>query len=188
MRRSVQALAALCAALSAFALPAAAAAQDGEKTDSVAKDALDAVTQPFEDLNLRSKDIPAILIIAEAAPYELSAVTGQEDEDDCKLIRQEVQFLEEVLGADADQDADETGLANKGLQMGGSLLSGLIPFRGVVRQLSGANAERAKMTRAIYAGIARRSYLKGYAQGIGCGSMEEISVQSAEEVLGLSGR
>ena len=84
MRRSVQALAALCAALSAFALPVAAAAQDGEKTDSVAKDALDAVTQPFEDLNLRSKDIPAILIIAEAAPYELSAVTGQEGADDCK--------------------------------------------------------------------------------------------------------
>ncbi len=185
MRRSIQAATLF---LFALVLPAAASAQNGEKTDSVAEDVLDAVTQPLQDLNLRNKDIPAILIIAQAAPYQMSAVTGQQDVGDCQLIQQEIMLLEEVLGADADRDPDQDGLANKGLQMGGGLLSGLIPFRGVVRQLSGANAERAKMTRAIYAGIARRSYLKGYALGAGCSTADEIAVESAEEVLGMSGR
>lgn len=179
-------LAAAC--IMTLAMPGAAAAQSGEKADSVTEDALDAVTQPLQDLNLRSKDVPTILIIAQAAPYELAAVTGQADAGDCQLIQREILQLEEVLGPDADRDPAEKGLANKGLQMGGSILGGFIPFRGVVRQLSGANAEREKMDRAIYAGIARRSYLKGYAQGIGCGTVEEMAVQSAEEVLGMSGR
>ena len=188
MRRSVQTAAALCAAMSMLVLPAAAAAQNGARGDSVAEDAVDAVTQPLEDLNLRSKDIPAILIIAQAAPYDLSAVTGQQDGSDCTLIAQEIMLLEEVLGADVDQEADEDGLVNKGLQLGGSLLGGLLPFRGVIRHLSGANAERAKMNAAIYAGVARRSYLKGYSLAQDCGTAEEIAVQSAEDVLGLSGR
>jgi hypothetical protein len=64
--------------------------------------------------------------------------------------------------------------------LGGSLLGGLIPFRGVIRQLTGANAEREKMERAIYAGLARRSFLKGYAQGIGCAPAEETAEETAE--------
>jgi hypothetical protein len=176
------------AMLLAAASPTAAAAQNGEKGDTVAEDVLDAVTQPLEDFNLRSKDIPQLLISAQSAPYDLGAVSNSDGTGNCQSIQQQVLLLEEVLGADADREPDKEGLANKGLQVGGSLLSGFIPFRGVVRQISGANAQRARMNTAIYAGIARRSYLKGYAQGLGCGTVDEIAVQSAEDLLGLSGR
>ncbi len=164
----------------ALILPSGVAAQNAEKTDTVTDDVLGAATQPLEDLNLRSDDIPTILIIAQAAPYELAAVTGQKDAADCQLIRDEIGLLEEVLGPDVDQEAEKEDLADKGLRVGGSLLGGLIPFRGVVRELSGANAERAKINAAIYAGIARRGFLKGYGQGIGCVWVKEISVQPSE--------
>ncbi len=168
------------AGLVALGLPSLAAAQSGEKVDTVREDAVDAVAQPLEDLNLRNKDIPTILIIAQAAPYELAAVTRQKDTNDCQLIGNEIVLLEEMLGPDVDQEPEKESLANKGLQLGGSLLGGLIPFRGVIRQLTGANAEREKMERAIYAGIARRSFLKGYAQGIGCAPAEETAEETAE--------
>ena len=164
----------------ALALPSGVAAQDAGKTDTTRDDVLDAAAQPLEDLNLRSDDIPTILIIAQAVPYELAAVTGQKDTDDCQLIRNEIDLLDEVLGPDVDQVAEKEGLADKSLRIGGNLLGGLIPFRGVVRELSGANAERAKIAAAISAGIARRGFLKGYGQGIGCAWVSETSAQPSE--------
>lgn len=164
----------------ALVLPSGVAAQNAEKTDTVRDNVLDAAAQPLEDLNLRSDDIPTILIIAQAAPYELGAVTGQIDTADCQLIRNEIDLLEEVLGPDVDQVAKKEGLADKGLRIGGNLLGGLIPFRGVVRELSGANAERAKIAAAMSAGIARRGFLKGYGQGIGCAWVNEVAAQPTE--------
>lgn len=171
-------------ALAAFALAtsAPAAAQSGEKKDSVGADAIDAVTQPLSDLNLRSKDIPLILQLAKSAPYDLGAMDG------CFALYSEIARLEEVLGPDADAAADGEGLINKGLQLGGNVLSGFLPFRGLIRQLSGANAEQAKWETAIYSGLARRSFLKGYAKGLKCASPEESAVQSAEKVLGLDSK
>lgn len=154
-------------------------AQSGEKKDSVGEDAVDAVTQPLTDLNLRSKDIPEILLTAQKQPYSLEGLT------DCARLRGEVAQLDEVLAPDADQPADEEGVVNKGLKAGGKILGGIIPFRGLVRQISGAEAERARWEAAIYAGVARRSYLKGYMKGQGCETAEEASIRSARELLGL---
>lgn len=144
------------------------------------EDAVDAATQPLADLNLRKKEIPLILQIAQTAPYDFASMDG------CPALNREITRLEEVLGPDADAPADKDGLVNKGLQLGGNVLSGFIPFRGLIRQISGANAERAKWETAIYSGVARRSFLKGYAKGLGCANAEETAVQSAEEVLGLN--
>ena len=169
----------LALAVLVFVCPIPAFAQSGEKKDSVGEDAVDAVTQPLSDFNLRSKEIPLILQIAQAAPYDLETI------EDCSALNTEIGRLEEVLGPDADAPADKEGLVNKGLQLGGNVLGGFIPFRGLIRQISGANAERAKWESAIYAGVARRSFLKGYAKGLKCATPEEAAVQSAEEILGL---
>ncbi len=169
-----------CASLLAIALPAAAHAQNGEKRESVGGDVLDAVTSPLDDLNLRSKDIPLVLVNAQTNVYSIQGLS------ECAAVRAQVARLEEVLGPDADSEQDSDGLINKGLKTGGNMLSGFIPFRGVVRQLSGANARRAKWDAAIYAGIARRSFLKGYMKGKGCLDEEEAAVESAENVLGVS--
>lgn len=169
----------LAASIFLVALSAPAAAQNGEKQDSVGEDVLDAVTQPLSDLNLRSRDIPLLLLRAQDAPYDLEGLS------ECEGLRKEVGALDEVLGPDADAPATEESLVNKGLKAGGNVLGGLIPFRGLVRQLSGAKAEQARWRAAIYAGVARRSYLKGYMQGRDCKTGEEVSVDSARDVLGL---
>lgn len=176
-RRSMLLALSVCAASLAICSPAAA--QGGQKNDSVGGDTVDAITQPLSDLNLRSKDIPLILETAQEAPYDLSGIEG------CGAVNDEIRRLEDVLGPDADAPPDKEGIINKGLKLGGKFLGGFIPFRGVVRQLSGANAERAKWQAAIYAGVARRSFLKGYARGLGCEIGEQSAVQTAEEVLGL---
>lgn len=173
-RRSYQ-IAVVAIAIAAFASPVSA--QSGIQQDSVAEEAVDAVTQPLSDLNLRSKDIPQILLTAQEEPYDL---VGMEE---CSALRTEVARLNEVLGPDADEPDDEAGLLNRGLRTGGNILGGMIPFRGLVRQISGARAEEKRWEAAVYAGVARRSFLKGYMAGKGCETAEEASIRSARNVL-----
>lgn len=154
-------------------------AQNGEQNNSVGEDAVDAVTQPFSDFNLRNRDIPLILLRVQSAPYEM------EGDVNCDTLSREIADLDSVLGPDADSPPDKDGIINKGLNLGGHVIGGFIPFRGLVRQLSGANAERRRWEAALYGGIARRSYLKGYAKASRCLSPEEASIQSAEQILGL---
>ncbi|GMN14975.1 hypothetical protein [Altererythrobacter sp. MTPC7] len=153
--------------------------QSGERQDSVGEDAVDAVTQPLSDLNLRNREIPLILRLAQEEPYNLSEVEG------CDALRTEVARLNEVLGPDANEPAKRAGLVNRGLRAGGDVLGGMIPFRGIVRRVSGARAEQKRWEAAIYAGVARRSFLKGYMAGQGCESAEEASVRSARDILGM---
>lgn len=164
-------------ALLAFAGPVSA--QTGAQQDSVGEDAVDAVTQPFSDLNLRSKDIPQILLAAQEEPYDL---VGMEE---CSALRTEVARLNDVLGPDADEPADEVGLVNRGLRIGGDIIGGIIPFRGIVRRVSGARAAEKRWEAAVYAGVARRSFLKGYMAGKNCENAEDASIRSARDLLGM---
>lgn len=172
---------ALLIAFAAGASPLApAAAQGGAPIDSVGEDALDAVTQPLSDLGLRSRDIPLILLAAQDAPYTIAGL------DSCEAVRNEIVALEETLGPDADdEDPESSGLINQGLNLGGNFLSGFIPFRGLIRQVSGAKAEEKRWEVAVYAGVARRSFLKGYAAGQSCPTERESGLASARNLLGL---
>ena len=49
-----------------------------------------------------------------------------------------------------------------------SAAEGVIPFRGWVRKLSGAERYSRDVAAAIAAGTIRRAYLKGIAQAGGC--------------------
>lgn len=161
-----------------FASPAAA--QSGMQQDSMGKDAVDAVTQPLSDLNIRNRDIPQVMLDAQSAPYDL---TGMEE---CSALRVEVAELNSVLGPDADEPEERAGLVNRGLRAGGNILGGMIPFRGLVRQISGAKAVQKRWEAAVYAGVARRSFLKDYMAGKSCETADEASIRSARDVLGLS--
>lgn len=169
----------VAASLALFTFATPVAAQSGMQQDSVGEDAVDAVTQPLSDLNLRSKDIPQILLTAQAEPYDLMGM------EECSAVRTEVARLNDVLGPDADEPEDEAGLLNRGLRVGGDVLGGIIPFRGIVRRVSGARAAEKRWEAAVYAGVARRSFLKGYMAGKGCETAEEASIRSARDVLGM---
>ncbi|MEH6757838.1 MAG: hypothetical protein V7676_10015 [Parasphingorhabdus sp.] len=160
-------------------LSAPAMAAQGERKKGALGNAADAATQPLNDLNLKSAYIPAELVKIQDEPYSLNGLS------DCAVLLKEISTLEDVLGADADAPAEKTGVVNKALKTGGSFLGGFIPFRGVVREVSGANANRRKMERAIYAGVARRGFLKGYAEAKQCKNSEELAIEAAEVRMGL---
>ncbi len=147
--------------------PAVQAAQAAQ----VAKVAQLAST-PLSDLNLVRAEIPAILHAAQRGPYRSPSNTA------CAGIAAEVQALDAVLGPDLDTAATATnpGLVERGagavdqVAVGAirGAAEGIVPFRGWVRKLSGAERYSAEVAAAIAAGTVRRSYLKGLGQAAQC--------------------
>ena len=79
----------------------------------------------------------------------------------------EIAKLDTALGEDYDLAGKEkTGMSGKKVAKG--VVGSFIPFRGLVREVSGAAGDKRKAEAAVRAGIARRAYLKGLGQGKGC--------------------
>ena len=131
-----------------------------------------AATVPFNDLNLVRADIPPVLVAAQKAPYALPA------DRSCPTLASDVRSLDAALGADLDTPATASNpsLIDRGSNAvsdaAGNALKGaaesVIPFRGWVRKLSGAERYSRDVAAAIAAGTIRRAYLKGLGQAAGC--------------------
>jgi hypothetical protein len=120
----------------------------------------DVATTPLGDLNLKKGEIPPQLIAAQEKPYDLSGMTR------CANLAATVGELDAILGEDIDITAATAGTsAGKVAQ---SVVGAFIPFRGVIREVSGANSSERKLQMAIRAGVARRSFLKGVGLQRGC--------------------
>lgn len=147
--------------LATVALTTACASNDTAKLSTAA-------TTPLSDLNLVSAPIPELLAAAQKAPYAVPTDTS------CIKLAAEVHALDEVLGPDLDAPATDAnpGLVERGagVAMGAVQRSaeGIVPFRGWVRKLSGAERYSRQVAAAIAAGAARRAFLRGLAQGKGC--------------------
>ena len=131
-----------------------------------------AVEAPLADLNLVQEKIPAVLEVAVKAPYALPS------ERNCPALANEVNALDGALGADLDTSPTT---ANPGLVARGTTVVGdaandalrgaaesVIPFRGWVRKLDGAERHSKAVAAAIAAGSVRRAFLKGVGQTLGC--------------------
>ena len=121
----------------------------------------DVMLTPLNDLNIRQDPIPPVLVRAHMSPYDDTKLT------DCAHVLQEIGNLDAVLGEDFDT-ANRVKQGGSTEKIAQSVLVRFIPFRGVIRQLSGANLRAAEFREAITAGLARRAYLKGLGQGMGC--------------------
>ncbi|RQP21934.1 hypothetical protein [Piscinibacter terrae] len=131
-----------------------------------------AVATPLNDLNLVRADIPAALLAAEKAPY------AAPPQATCPGITADVQALDAALGPDLDTPAspNNPSLVERGTGAAGNAAVGalrstaenVIPFRGWVRKLSGAERYSREVAAAIAAGTIRRAYLKGLGQSMGC--------------------
>lgn len=141
--------------------PRVVQAQTPAPVTRAAPSAEDVATTPLSDLNLRKSKIPAILLQAQRAPYSLSGMSR------CPSLQREVGQLNAVLGEDVDA-ARRKGKAVIPGKVAQDLVGGLIPFRGLVREISGANANNRELQQAIYAGFARRAFLKGVGLQKGC--------------------
>lgn len=128
----------------------------------------DAATTPLGDLNLVRGDIPPVLVAARHNPYGPPSAPG------CGALGADIQALDAVLGADLDTPPppDDPGLVERGSQVAVDALrgaaGGVVPFRGWVRKLSGAERYERGVAAAIAAGTVRRAYLKGLGQAQGC--------------------
>lgn len=122
----------------------------------------DVVTSPLSDLNIKKDEVPAVLVTAREKPYSLGGM-GR-----CPAISSEIAQLDAVLGDDIDIARDDGGSNISVGNVAKSLVRSLIPFGGVIRELSGANAQERKWNEAIYAGSVRRAFLKGVGQQRGC--------------------
>ena len=130
--------------------------------------AAEAVATPISDLNLIRKKIPEILLDARDDPYAIP------EDHSCAGLDEIIDDLTEVL----EPKNGETGAnGNNSTKTTASVTAvdalrrtaeGLIPFRGWVRKLTGAERHSKLVTDAIASGLIRRAFLKGYRTAMKC--------------------
>lgn len=148
-------------ALAGLLLAAPLAAQDAAPVGDRDPDAVDIAKTPVTDLNIDKKEIPELLIQAQRDPYRLEGL------DRCRELIAAVEEFDEMLGPDLDLPQEERDSITAS-RVGKAVVGSFIPFRGIIREVSGAS-EHARRTRAaIQAGLARRGFLKGIGQERGC--------------------
>ena len=137
-----------------FALCTAANAQRREHS---------VISQPFRDLGFMRDEIPAALQTASEGPYAAPAQLA-DGRADCAAISTEIAALDGALGPDLNVRLP----ARAGVREGaGNLVRGAIssalklPYRSVLRRLSGAERRDREMQDAMEAGMVRRAFLKG---------------------------
>lgn len=148
----------LAAIYSAATLPAHA--QPGAPEDPTIKETANKVTEPFD-----GKEIPPKLLEIQEAPYSLAGL------ERCAAIIREVEELDAVLGADVNEQVDKSRAEKREETAGrvaGTIAGSVIPFRGLIGEITGANAERRRYALAVYAGTVRRGFLKGVGLERGC--------------------
>ncbi|WP_457418755.1 hypothetical protein [Roseateles sp. P5_E7] len=127
-----------------------------------------AATTPLSDLNVVRADIPEVLRAAAAAPY------AQPADVSCPALAASIHALDELLGPDLDAPAGKSGagLLERGEDAATGALQrtaeGVIPFRGWIRKLSGAERYARQVNAAITAGGVRRGFLRGLAVAKTC--------------------
>jgi len=125
-------------------------------------DAGEVAKTPLRDLNIDGREIPEVLVAAERDPYATAGL------DQCNAIVADIAALDGVLGADYDIAEDRGGDRISEGRIGQSVVGSILPFRGIVREVTGA-AENDRRLRAAYtAGMVRRAFLKGWGLGRGC--------------------
>lgn len=129
---------------------------------------------PLRDMNLLRTKIPPVLLEAMADPY--ARPPGKKIS--CEILISMVAPLDLALGEDVDRRPPEENedLMDRGKRMAGSAAFGamasaaqdLIPMRGWVRKLSGAEKHDKLVQSAMASGAIRRAYLKGLGEARGC--------------------
>jgi hypothetical protein len=140
-----------------------AAEERNKKEDDTGKVAGDIVSQPARDVGAVETKTPEVLVKAQAAPYSLTGIRT------CTQISQALGELSAALGPDFDATPEERSREGKIAEAGGrAVVNSLIPFRGLVREVSGAAGAERRLQAAIDAGHARRGFLRGVHRTRGC--------------------
>jgi hypothetical protein len=129
------------------------------------------VQEPFEDIGLKREKIPKALEALIADPYKALAAPL------CENLIEEIRALDTLLGQDMGPQTkgDKKSYTEEGVEAAQSkaldVMHGqlqIVPFRGVVRRITGAEKHARKVVSAYEAGKLRRAYLKGLSQAYQC--------------------
>ncbi|CAN5174913.1 hypothetical protein BH10PSE3_BH10PSE3_35810 [soil metagenome] len=173
--RSLLLLAIVLPVLAACASTAEPPPQKIQTTSDANKDGFSGAAQaPLRDMNLVRTKIPPVLLGAMADPY--ARPPGKKINCDTLIVL--VASLDLALGEDVDRRPaeDDEDLLDRGKRMAGASALGavasaaqdLIPMRGWVRKLSGAEKHDKLVQHAMASGAIRRAYLKGLGEARGC--------------------
>ena len=157
----------LLATLAASTLMTACATTNTElRGDERPDDVEGALMTPVQDVGLSKIEVPRYLQEL-TNPYATRPT-------DCEDIRSEIATLNDILGEDLDIPEDEAERREKiAINAAGTTVSSvLIPFRGVVRAISGASSNERRAREAYQRGLVRRGYLKGLSGQMGCTTVE----------------
>lgn len=150
----------------AAAWPPAAAAQGRDKTpeEEDLERAGRIASQPVRDVGIAKGRIPLVLQEAVDRPY------APPRRQDCRWLAYELARLDQALGPDFDVDdkSEEDKVEQIAFAGGEMIVNSLIPFRGLVREISGAAPADRRKAAAINAGLARRGYIRGLAAAARC--------------------
>lgn len=121
-----------------------------------------AIEQPFRDLSIIRDKTPEVLATSVEAPYAAG------DARDCPALSAEIARLDATLGPDIDVVRPKVGWV--GADAIYSALRGALdlPFRGMIRRVTGAESRDREQARAVLAGMVRRGFLKGLARAANC--------------------
>lgn len=122
-------------------------------------------TKPLKDLNIIKAEVDPGIERIMVEPYSLQGIKT------CTQYRDAIGRLTTVLGPDVDSPEFRKKAktpAEQALSLGESAAGSLIPMSGIIRRLSGAEAQQNYAKAVIYAGSVRRAYLKGLVRGKGC--------------------
>jgi hypothetical protein len=124
-----------------------------------------ALEQPLRDLGWIREDPPEILTNAKTAPYILAP------DWTCETVLLELSNLGVALGPDLDfPTADGTPPVIDAEQLMSNAVDSLwsLPYRGIIRWVTGV-AERDRLLRnAVLAGTVRRAFLRGVILAVPC--------------------
>lgn len=142
----------------------AAETEQPNRMRDVGRSAGKIATQPGRDVGAIRTDIPPVLQEAVEAPYGMKGIKS------CRDISAAFHDLTDVIGPDFKSgEVKKENRAGKLAEAGGkTIVNSLIPFRGLVREVTGAAPAQRRLERAIAAGYARRGFLRGMHQARKC--------------------
>lgn len=135
-----------------------------QKIVDTGKAAGEIASQPARDVGAQKVTIPAPIQKAAASPYSLRGLRT------CAQLSRAVFELNDVLGPDYDGAVTtHENKAGKLAEAGGkTIVNTIIPFRGLVREISGAAPAERRLNADIRAAFARRGFLRGVATARRC--------------------
>lgn len=154
-------------------------------------EAIENATGPLQDLNLRRQEIPPLLQQALANPYahkpdatcaDIKTEVSQLDDllgpdvapSDIALASADGDLRQNIAAIPDMEIPDATTVKDTAVEEGGNFIHdtvmetiknhvNVLPFRSIVRKLSGAERHQKRQEAAYQAGKLRRAYLKGFA-------------------------